>query len=59
MRITFGAMNLLLDVVGIIPAWSLGTGSLLTNIIAHLVLGWIIAYALYLSRTVTVEKLTQ
>lgn len=53
--IAFGAMNLLLAAVGITPAWALGIGSLLTNIFTHLVLGWIITYALYLSRNAAVE----
>jgi hypothetical protein len=54
--ITFGAMNLLLAVVGVSPAWALGFGSLLTNIFTHLVLGWIITYALYLSRTAAIQN---
>lgn len=54
--IMFGAMNLLFAVVGIPPAWALGTGSLLTSIFTHLVLGSIITYALYLSRTGVVEN---
>ena len=54
--IMFGAMNLLFAAVGNSPAWALGTGSLLTSIFTHLVLGWIITYALYLSRTGVVEN---
>jgi hypothetical protein len=54
--IMFGAMNLLFAIVGITPAWALGTGSLLTNIFTHLALGWIITYAIYLSHTAAVQN---
>lgn len=49
--ILWGTMNLLFIVFGITtPSWALGYGSLITNLVTHLALGIIIAYALWLSR---------
>lgn len=52
--ILWGVMNLLFVFVFTRltePSWALGIGSILTDLITHVVLGVIIAYALWLSTT--------
>lgn len=52
----FGAMNVLFALVGLPLVWALGTGSLLTELAIHLILGWIIAYSLFQSIVANVER---